>query len=170
MVALYCLTRRVNIEPIQLFAELADMESVEDITPLSQQYGVEDLCTEVPKGFTDRRLYVCGFDIDINVGCANQYGGGATSTWVENPHHVRLQIHSVVIETDALCEDRSDNNSLFDNEGEDFSDPDIDEDPDDIDDEGADDGNVYAFSVGNPSCVIVIRNDSGHTSQAFISM
>ncbi|PPE01881.1 hypothetical protein GOBAR_DD01086 [Gossypium barbadense] len=128
-----------------------------------QQYGVEDLCTEVPRAPIDRRSFVRGFEIDLNIGCADQYNGGATLTWVKNPHHVCLQIHSVVIETDALCKDGSDNNDCSDHEGEDFSDPDVDEDPDDIDNEGANDGNVYAFSVGNRSCVIVIRNDSGHT-------
>ncbi|KAH1046568.1 hypothetical protein J1N35_037352, partial [Gossypium stocksii] len=51
-----------------------------------------------------------------------------------------------VIETDADNEDGSNNNGCFDHKGEDISDLDVDEVPDDIDDEGVDDGkNVYAF-------------------------
>ncbi|MBA0607280.1 hypothetical protein Godav_019611 [Gossypium davidsonii] len=36
MVALYCPTESVNTELMQLFAELADVEPVEDFTPLSE--------------------------------------------------------------------------------------------------------------------------------------
>ncbi|KAK5825028.1 hypothetical protein PVK06_019830 [Gossypium arboreum] len=74
IVALYCLPRRLNNEPIQLFAELADAKLVE-----------------------------------------NNDGG--------------LQIHPIIIETNAFSEDGSDN------------------------------GNDHALSVGNSSCDIVIRND-----------
>ncbi|PPE01593.1 hypothetical protein GOBAR_DD01380 [Gossypium barbadense] len=46
--------------------------------------------------------------------------------------------------------------------GEDFSDPDLDEVLDDIDDEGADEGeNVHAPSVENLSPSIVMHNDPG---------
>ncbi|PPE01879.1 hypothetical protein GOBAR_DD01084 [Gossypium barbadense] len=83
MVALYCPTGNVNTKPIQLFAELTDMKPVEYVTPLSQQYGVEDLYTEVPRAFVNRRSFVRGFDTDLNVGCVEQYGGGATSTWLK---------------------------------------------------------------------------------------
>ncbi|PPD98211.1 hypothetical protein GOBAR_DD04758 [Gossypium barbadense] len=161
MVALYCPTERVNTEPIQLFAELADVDPIEDVTSLRQQYGVEDLCTEVPRMFFNMRSFMHGFDIDLNVGCADQYGGGATSTWAKNPHHVRLQIHPVVIETDVHGEDGSNNNCHSDHESEDFSDPDVDEVSDGTDDEGADDENDYAISLGNPSHGIVIRNNRG---------
>ncbi|KAK5775794.1 hypothetical protein PVK06_043736 [Gossypium arboreum] len=47
MVALYCLP--ASIEPIELFAELANVEPVQNVTPLNQQCGVEDLYTNVPK-------------------------------------------------------------------------------------------------------------------------
>ncbi|PPD79443.1 hypothetical protein GOBAR_DD23623 [Gossypium barbadense] len=92
MVALYCPTRSVDTEPIQLFVELVDMELVEDFTPLN------------------------GYD---NNGCSGR-------------------------------------------EVEDYSDPDLDEVPDDINNKDANgDGNVYASSVGNPSRSIIIRNDPG---------
>ncbi|PPD69733.1 hypothetical protein GOBAR_DD33388 [Gossypium barbadense] len=45
--------------------ELLDDDNVE--TMLSQQYGVEDPRTEVPRSF------VHDFDIDLNVRCSNQY-------------------------------------------------------------------------------------------------
>ncbi|PPS18494.1 hypothetical protein GOBAR_AA02079 [Gossypium barbadense] len=106
MVVLYYPLGRLNPEPIQLFAELADVKPVENVTQLSQQLGVEDLCTEVPK------LFMHDFDIDLNVGCLD------------------------VIEIDALGEDGSDNNDCSDHECEDFSDPDLDDVPDDIHDEG----------------------------------
>ncbi|KAH1033146.1 hypothetical protein J1N35_045320 [Gossypium stocksii] len=101
MVALYSQTKRVNTEPIQLFAKLADVEPIKDI-------------------------------------------------------------HSVVIEIDADGENRFDTNGHFDHECEDFSDFDLDEIPDDIDDEGSnDDENVYVPSIENSSHSIVIRNDLG---------
>ncbi|KAK5772710.1 hypothetical protein PVK06_049004 [Gossypium arboreum] len=57
-------------------------------------------------------------------------------------------IHPVIIEIDEHGEDESDNNGCSDHEGEDFSDFDV-----------TNDGNDYAFLVGNSSCDIVIRND-----------
>ncbi|MBA0814819.1 hypothetical protein Gohar_020620 [Gossypium harknessii] len=60
------------------------MKPVEYVTPLSQQSGVEDLHTEVPRAFVDRRSFVRGFDIDLNIGCVEQYGGGAKSTWMRS--------------------------------------------------------------------------------------
>ncbi|KAH1039562.1 hypothetical protein J1N35_041305 [Gossypium stocksii] len=113
----------------------ADIKPVEDVTLLSQQYGVEDSCIE--------------------------YGGGATSTWVKNPHQAALQIHPVVFEIDVHGEDGSDNNGRFSHEGKDFSKLDVDYVLDDINEERVDDKNDYAPSVENPSRGIVIRNDLG---------
>ncbi|KAK5846641.1 hypothetical protein PVK06_002937 [Gossypium arboreum] len=76
----------------------------------------------------------------------DQYSGG-------------LQIHQVVIETDALGEDGSDNKDCSDHEGKDFSDPDLDNAPNDINDKGPHGGNNYAPLVRNSSRVIVVRND-----------
>ncbi|KAH1121518.1 hypothetical protein J1N35_004678 [Gossypium stocksii] len=88
------------------------------------------------------------FDINLNIGYSNQYGGG-------------LQIHPVIIGTDLLGEDGSDNNDCSDHEGKDFSDPDLKDVQDDINDEGQNDGNDHTLLVGNLSCGIVIRNDLG---------
>ncbi|PPS14429.1 hypothetical protein GOBAR_AA06161 [Gossypium barbadense] len=125
MVLLHCPLGRVNTKLVQLFTELAYAEPVENATQLSQEYGVEDPCIEVPRVFVDRRLH----------------------------------IHPVVIETDALGEDRSDNDDCFDYECEDFSDPNLDDALDDINDGGPNDGNDHAPSIENSSCGIVIRND-----------
>lgn len=108
------------------------MEPVSKVTQLSQQYGVQGLCTEVPRASVDRRSFVRGFDIDLNVGWAEQYGGGATSIGAKNPHHalaaydnlnpsLYLQIYPTVIETNTNGKDEFDNNGLFDHEGKDFS-------------------------------------------------
>ncbi|KAK5774707.1 hypothetical protein PVK06_042563 [Gossypium arboreum] len=99
----------------------------------------------------DRRSFIHDLIININVGCADQYSGGATSAWAKNSHHVHLKIQSVVIKIDVHGEDGSDNNDCFDYEGGDFSDPDVDEVPDDIDEEGTKDENVYASLVENSS-------------------
>ncbi|PPS17472.1 hypothetical protein GOBAR_AA03112 [Gossypium barbadense] len=54
MVAFYCHIGSVNTNPIQLFAELADMEPAEDFTPFSEKYGVQDPCAEVPRVPVDK--------------------------------------------------------------------------------------------------------------------
>lgn len=91
-------------------------------------------------------------------------------TWVENPHHAStvynnpnpspcLQIHPVVIETEIDGEGPN-NGGRSNHEGEGFSDLDLDEVSDDINDEGMkDDENVYALSIGNSTRDIVKLND-----------
>lgn len=36
MIAHYCLIGNANVEPDELFVELTDMESIQNVTPLSQ--------------------------------------------------------------------------------------------------------------------------------------
>ncbi|PPS12595.1 hypothetical protein GOBAR_AA08058 [Gossypium barbadense] len=91
IIALFCSIRNVNAESIELFAELADMEPVENVNG----------------------------------------------------------------------EKGPNNDGHSDHEGEDFSDPDLDEVLDDIENEGVDnDENVYDPSVENPTRGIFICNDS----------
>lgn len=72
----------------------------------------------------------------------------------------RIQIHPVVIGTDANGEKGSNNDGHSHHEVEDFSDLDLDEISDDIDDEGADEGeNVPTPSFRNLNHSIVIRNN-----------
>ncbi|PPS07353.1 hypothetical protein GOBAR_AA13303 [Gossypium barbadense] len=157
MAALYCLPERVNTESIQLFVELANVEPVENVTQLSQQYGVENPHIEVPRASVNRRSFVCGFDINLNVGCSDQYSS-------------RLQIYPVVIETNALGEDGCNNDGFSDHKGEYFNDPYLDNVPDDINDEGPDDGNDHALLIGNPSCGIIIHKILGPICQSSIQM
>ncbi|KAH1072256.1 hypothetical protein J1N35_024584 [Gossypium stocksii] len=132
IVVLYCPSRKGNTEPIQFFVKLANAEIVENVTQLSQQYGVEDSRTNVPRASIDRRSFVRDFDIDLNVECSDQYDGG-------------LQIRLVVIKTNSLGEDGSNSNGCSYHKGKDLSDPDLDDVPDDIDDKRPDDGNGHAF-------------------------
>ncbi|PPR81366.1 hypothetical protein GOBAR_AA39347 [Gossypium barbadense] len=150
MVALFCPLEMVNTEPIQLFVKLVDAKLIEDITPL-----------KVPGVSIDRRLSMCNFDIDLNIRYLDQYSGGATSTWPQNSHHVVLQIHLIVIETDAHDEDGFNNNFGFNHGDEDFNGPDVNDILNDIENEGADDENYYTPLVRNSSHGIVIRNDLG---------
>ncbi|PPE01164.1 hypothetical protein GOBAR_DD01807 [Gossypium barbadense] len=94
----------------------------------------------------------CQFEIDLNaLPTPDNLNPG--------PH---LQIHHVVIETYAYGEDGYDNNGPSNHEVEDYSDPYLDEVPNDIDDEGMnEDGNVYTSSIENLSRDIFIRNDLG---------
>ncbi|PPD96843.1 hypothetical protein GOBAR_DD06111 [Gossypium barbadense] len=161
MVAFYCRIGSVNIESIQ-FAKLANVELVEDSTQLSEEYGVQDPCTKVLIASVNRRSSVCRFDIDLNAPPVSE-------NLNLGPH---LQIYLVLIETDTDGQDEYDNNGCFDHEVEDYSDPDLDDVLNDIDDECAnDDGNVYAYLVGNPSRDIVICNDPGdHMSNVNLDM
>ncbi|KAH1056726.1 hypothetical protein J1N35_034791 [Gossypium stocksii] len=124
MVALYCQNRSHQIDPIQLFAELANVEPVEDFTSLSEVHEVQDPCMVVFIALIDKRATVRGID--------NLNAPPTSESFNSGP---RLQIHSMVIEIDANVDYRYDNNDHFDHDVEDFSDLDLDEVPDDIDDE-----------------------------------
>ncbi|KAK5843367.1 hypothetical protein PVK06_005821 [Gossypium arboreum] len=116
-------------------------ESAEDVIPLTKEHGVQDPYTDVLRVSIDRRSSVRRFNIDFNV-------PPASNTLNLSP---RLQIHQMVIESDMDGEDGYDNNGPFDHKVEDYSYPDQDEVPEDIDNEGANDNeNVHASSVRNP--------------------
>ncbi|PPD87750.1 hypothetical protein GOBAR_DD15322 [Gossypium barbadense] len=55
MIALYCSLR--NVGPVELFAELADVESVQNVTPLNQH---SDSYTKVLRAYVHRRSPVHG--------------------------------------------------------------------------------------------------------------
>ncbi|KAH1097989.1 hypothetical protein J1N35_014910 [Gossypium stocksii] len=79
-----------------------------------------------------------------------------TKTWD------RFQIHPVVFEIEANGDDGHDNSDPFNHEVVDYTNFDLDEVLDDIDEEGAnDDENVNRSSVGNLIRCIVICNDPG---------
>ncbi|KAK5836246.1 hypothetical protein PVK06_012020 [Gossypium arboreum] len=102
----------------------------------------DDVDTMVTLYCCDRswRWTVCGIDIDLN----------APPAYDNLNLGPRLQIHLVVIEADADGDDVYDNNGSSYHEVEDFSDPNQDVVPNDIDDEDADkDGNVNKSLVRN---------------------
>ncbi|PPD88816.1 hypothetical protein GOBAR_DD14222 [Gossypium barbadense] len=134
IVALYCGTRSNQNAQIQLFTELAGVETTEDPTPLGEEDEVQALCMVVPVSYVDRQSTIHGIDIDLNA---------APETGV-----VGIDVYY--------------SSDPVDHEVSSESDPDIDEVPDDIDDEGVnEDGNINAFSVGNQICRIVIHNNPG---------
>ncbi|KAH1114318.1 hypothetical protein J1N35_007696 [Gossypium stocksii] len=106
MVALYCWNQSGHTESIQLFAKLVDIELVEDFTPL-----------RVPRASVDRQSTVHRFNIDLNA--------LTTSKNLNTSPH--LQIHLVMIETDADGEDGCDNNGPSNHNVEDCSNLDLDE-------------------------------------------
>ncbi|PPS01374.1 hypothetical protein GOBAR_AA19291 [Gossypium barbadense] len=129
-----------------------DMETMpaEDLTPLSEEYRVQDLCTKVPRASVDRQSFVRDFDIDLNASLVSE-------NLNSGPH---LQIHLVLLEVNVDGEDGYDNNGPSNHEVEDYSDLNLDEVSDDIDDEGVNnDRNVYAFLVRNLTRGILICND-----------
>lgn len=115
VIALYCLPR--NVESVELFAKLANVEPVQNSTPLNQQYEVQDLYIKVLRASVDRRSSAHGFDFDLNVGWVELCDYGATSTWGDNPHNALimynnpspaslLQIHLLVIGTNIDDKER----------------------------------------------------------------
>ncbi|PPR92599.1 hypothetical protein GOBAR_AA28071 [Gossypium barbadense] len=68
---------------------------------------------------------------------------------------MKKKIHPIVIEIDAHGEYGPDNNGCSDYEGDQI----INDVSDDINDEGADDGNDHISSIRNSSRGIFIRND-----------
>ncbi|KAH1106632.1 hypothetical protein J1N35_010400 [Gossypium stocksii] len=119
--------------------ELIDDEDVETMVALYFQNRSHQ--TNLIQLFAEQST-VHNIDIDLNA-------PHVFENFNLSPH---LQIHPVVIETDVDGVDGYGNNGLSDHVVEDYSDPDLNEVSDDIDDEGAnDDGNVNASSIGNSS-------------------
>ncbi|PPE00214.1 hypothetical protein GOBAR_DD02790 [Gossypium barbadense] len=140
MVTFYYRNQSGYTKSIQLFAELANVESVEDFIPLSEEHGVQDPCTEVSRASVDRQSTI--HNIDFNAPPAYEN--------LDSSHC--LQIHVMVIETHADSDNGYDNNSPSDHEVEDYSDPNLDEVSNDIDDKCAnDDRNINESLVGNLS-------------------
>ncbi|KAL1073470.1 hypothetical protein V6Z11_D11G223700 [Gossypium hirsutum] len=132
MMEIWWSTGSENPQPVELFVKLADLEPVENVSRISQHRE---------------------FDFDFNVGWKDQLECEGTSQILENPNYggssynnptpgPRLQVNP--------------------EDAEDFSDPDVDEVPDDIDDEGPEEvEDVHGPSFSNPSRGIVLRNEPG---------
>ncbi|PPD99558.1 hypothetical protein GOBAR_DD03422 [Gossypium barbadense] len=134
MVAFYCGTQSNKNAPIQLFAELAGVEATEDLTPLGEEDGVEVPCMVVSVSYVDSQSTIHGINIDLNAAA----------------------------ETDVVGDDVYYSSDPVDYKVDSESDPNADEVPDDIDDEGVnEDGNINASSVENQIRRIVIHNIPG---------
>ncbi|KAH1097198.1 hypothetical protein J1N35_014119 [Gossypium stocksii] len=104
----------------------------EKIVRCCEENRVQDPCTVVLRAYVDRRSIVRGIDINLNAPLVSKNLNLGP----------RLEMHPVVIETNADGDDGYDNNGSSDHDVEDYNDPDIDEVLDDIDNEGGDnDGN-----------------------------
>ncbi|PPD89550.1 hypothetical protein GOBAR_DD13500 [Gossypium barbadense] len=135
----------VSTYPIKITEiELVNDEDVETIVALYY------LCLVVPISYTDSQSTVHGIDIDLNV---------APVFDNQNPGP-RLQLHPGVFETNVDGDYGYDNSDPFNHKV--YTDLDLDEVLDDIDDAGAnDDGNVNEPLVGNLIRCIVIHSDHG---------
>lgn len=102
-------------------------ELVKNVTPISQQYT---------------------FDFDLNITWVEQSSYGGISTRAENPHYSGiaynnpilspcLEIHPELMGINEEGEEGPNNDGHCHHDDEDFSDPDLDEVSEDIDDEGA---------------------------------
>ncbi|PPR98184.1 hypothetical protein GOBAR_AA22482 [Gossypium barbadense] len=132
IVALYCGNQRDQNALIKLFPELADVETIEDPTPLYKEHGAQEPYMVVTISYFDSQSTVCGSDIDLNT----------------------------APKTDAVGDDGCGSSDPSNHEVNSDSDPDLDKILDDIDDECVnDDGNVIASSVENQIQHIMIHNN-----------
>ncbi|PPD80082.1 hypothetical protein GOBAR_DD22991 [Gossypium barbadense] len=132
MVSFYCGNQSDQNELIQLFTELADVETTEDLIPLGEEHGAQELCMVVLISYVDSQSTVRGIKIDINA----------------------------APETDAVVDDGCGSSASSDHEVDNDSDPEVDEIPNDIDDESVNDNeNVNTSSVRNQIRRIVIYNN-----------
>ncbi|PPD93792.1 hypothetical protein GOBAR_DD09208 [Gossypium barbadense] len=134
MIALYCRNQSDQNVPIQLFAELASVESTEDLIAFGEEHRAQEPCMVAPTSYIDSESTICRIDID----------------------------HNVAPGIDMVGDDGYDSSDPCDQEVDSDSDPEVDEVPDDTDDEDVNDnGNIKASSVGNQIRHIVIHNNLG---------
>ncbi|KAH1047208.1 hypothetical protein J1N35_037992 [Gossypium stocksii] len=140
MLALYFENQSDQIASIQLFIELADLESAKDYIPLGKEHGVQDLCTVVSMAYVDSRSIVHGINIDLNAAFASKNLNSGP----------RLQIHLMVLNIDADSDYGYDNNNPSNHKVEDYSDSNLDRVLDNIDDKDTDnDRNTNVYIVVN---------------------
>ncbi|MFQ6661985.1 hypothetical protein Gotur_029962, partial [Gossypium turneri] len=153
MIAIYCPPRIENPSPVELFTEITEPDPIQMVIPASQRSGI---------------------DFDLNIPWEDQSGFVLPALTPENPNtggcsyntpyssHC-LEIHSEVLATIEDCDEGSNNDDQSHRDpNDDFSDPDLDDIPEDIDEEGPVEGeNANPYSAGNTGLGIVIRNNPG---------
>ncbi|XP_040967113.1 uncharacterized protein [Gossypium hirsutum] len=132
MMEIWWSTRSENHQLVELFTELADLKPIENLECKGT--------LQIPKN--------------------PNYGGSSYNNPTIGP---RLQIHlEVIISTEANVREMTDNGEDSDQDVEDFSDPDVDEVLDDIDDEGPKEvEDVHDPSFSNSNHGTILRNGSG---------
>ncbi|XP_017617579.1 uncharacterized protein LOC108462092 [Gossypium arboreum] len=153
MIAIYCPPKIENPNPIELFAKITESDPIQVVIPASQRSRI---------------------DFDLNASWEDQLGFGWSMPTPENPNTgrcsynipnpcPRLEIHPEVLATIEYGDEGSDNDDQSHRDpNDDFSDLDLDDIPEDIDEEGLVEGeNVNPHSVGNTGPGIVIRKNPG---------
>ncbi|KAH1098462.1 hypothetical protein J1N35_015383 [Gossypium stocksii] len=151
MIAIYCPSEIENPNPIELFAKIAKQDRIQ-VVILARQHS--------------------RIDFDLNISWEDQSGFGRSMLTLENlntggcsynilnlcPH---LEIHLEVLATIEDSDKGSNNDDQSHRDpNDDFSDPDLDDIPEDIDEEEPMEGeNANPYSTGNTGPGIVIRNN-----------
>ncbi|PPD72028.1 hypothetical protein GOBAR_DD31073 [Gossypium barbadense] len=115
MVDLYCGNESDKNAPIHLFAELAGMEQNEDVNASDEEHGAQEPWMVAPISYVDSESTMGGIGIDLNI----------------------------TPDVDMVGGEEEGGGDHWDEEVDSDGDPDVDDVPDDIDDEG-----INASSVG----------------------
>ncbi|XP_012442176.1 uncharacterized protein LOC105767211 [Gossypium raimondii] len=139
MIAIYCPLGIENPNLVELFAEITEPDPIQMVIPASQRSEI---------------------DFDLNVPWEDQSGFVLSAPTPENPN---TEIHPEVLATIEDCDEGSDNDDQSHRDpNDDFSDPDLDDIPEDIDEEGPVEGeNAIPHPIGNTGPGIIIRNNPG---------
>ncbi|PPD76345.1 hypothetical protein GOBAR_DD26728 [Gossypium barbadense] len=104
MAALYCGNQSDQNAPIQLFAELAGVESTEDPTPLGEQHGAQESCMVVLILYVDSQSTVREIDIDLNAAPeTNVVGDNGYDNIYPSDHEVNSDMDEVPDDIDDEC-------------------------------------------------------------------
>ncbi|PPE02186.1 hypothetical protein GOBAR_DD00784 [Gossypium barbadense] len=128
MVNLYCGNGSDKNAPIHLFAELAGMEQNEDVNASEEEHGAQEPWMVAPISYVDSESTMGGIGIDLNI----------------------------IPDVDMVGGEEEGGGDHWDEEVDNDSDPDVDDVPDDIDDEG-----INASLVGEQMRRILIHNNLG---------
>ncbi|KAH1113910.1 hypothetical protein J1N35_007288 [Gossypium stocksii] len=138
MIVIYYPSEIENPNPIELFAEIVEPNPIQVVIPAKQ-------CSRI--------------DFDINVSWEDQsiLDGQCQLSKIQTP------IHPEVLATIEDGDEGFNNDDQSHHDpNDDFSDPDLDGIPEDIDEEGSVEGeNANPYSAGNTGIGIVIRNNPG---------
>ncbi|MFQ6650428.1 hypothetical protein Gotur_023476, partial [Gossypium turneri] len=153
MIAIYCPLGIENPSPVELFAEIAKPDLIQVVIPASQSSGID---FDLNVSWEDQSSFVQSASTP-----ENRNTGGCSYNTPYLCH--RLEIHPEVLASIEDCDEGSDNDDQSHHDpNNDFVDPDLDDIPEDIDEEGPVEGeNTNPHSARNTGPGIVIRNNLG---------